>query len=151
LANVSSEQTLYVPFYKKWMFDGLASFDAKSAGDWLKGRMYFYDDRHVSLRETLCRITRLDDLNLDPFFIKLDIQGYEFEALKGSRETLERNEPILLIESPPEDEIRSFLGEMGFQMFAYKEGRFFPGQIGRQNTYFMTKAKASLVGGYIAA
>lgn len=145
LADVASERTLYVPFYKNWMFDGLASFEAQHAGSWLKGRVFFYKDEHVKLRETKCRIRRLDEFNLKPFFMKLDIQGYEYFALKGAEKTIRENEPILLIESPPEQEIQTYLAGFGYKMYAFREGKFYPGEIGSHNTFFMTSAKASLV------
>jgi FkbM family methyltransferase len=149
LADVASDRTLYVPFYKNWMFDGLASFDASHAGSWLKGRVYFYKDEHVKLRETKCRIRRLDEFNLKPFFMKLDIQGYEFLALKGGEQTIKSNEPILLIESPPEDDIVNYLKGFGYVMYAFRDGKFFPGQAGSHNTFFMTPAKAVLVKAHI--
>jgi len=145
LGDISTEQPLYVPFYKKWMYDGLASFDPNKAGDWLKGRVYFYKETHLSLRKTTCRIKKLDELGLSPFFIKLDIQGYEYQALKGGEQTLRRCEPILLIESPPEEEIVSYLAEFGYEMFGFKGGKFFPGMVGSHNTFFMTPQKSRLV------
>jgi FkbM family methyltransferase len=149
LADVASEQTLYVPFYKNWMFDGLASFDAAHAGSWLKGRVYFYKDAHVKLRETKCRIRRLDEFGLKPYFMKLDIQGYEFQALKGGEQTIKSCEPILLIESPPEDEIVNYLRGFGYVMYAFRDGKFFADQAGSHNTFFMTPAKAALVRNHI--
>jgi len=144
LGDVAATQALYVPFYKKWMFDGLASFDAGEAGDWLKGRMLFYRDRHLTLRETPCRLRRLDDLGLTPFFVKLDIQGYEFRALKGGERTLRACRPVLLIESP-EPEIVEYLGGLGYRAYAFEDGRFVPGRLGSLNTFFMTPDRADLV------
>jgi FkbM family methyltransferase len=40
----------------------------------------------------------LDDYNLDPDFIKMDIEGGEFEAIFGLVETMERSKPVMLIE-----------------------------------------------------
>jgi len=145
LGDVAAKQVLYVPFYKKWMFDGLASFDAAKARDWLKGRMFFYRDRHLTLRETPCGIRRLDELDLKPFFIKLDIQGYEFRALKGGEQTLKACLPVLLIESPPEPEIVEYLLGFGYRMYAFMDGRFFPERMGSLNTFFMTPDKSDLV------
>lgn len=149
LANVAADQTLYVPFYKNWMFDGLASFDSAHAGSWLKGRVYFYKDEHVKLRQVPCRIRRLDEFNLKPFFMKLDIQGYEYNALLGAEQTLKSNEPILLIESPPEPEIITYLEGMGYKMYAFREGKFILNGVGSHNTFFMTPAKAALVKAHI--
>jgi hypothetical protein len=86
----------------------------------------------------------LDELGLDPFFIKLDIQGYEFQALKGGERTIKTYEPILLVESPNETTI-NYLKGFGYQFYAFKEGKFIPGVKGEQNTFFMTENKSSVV------
>lgn len=151
LGDAVSEQPLFVPFYKNWMYDGLASFEAAHAGSWLKGRVYFYKDEHLTLRETKCRIRRLDEFGFKPFFMKLDIQGYEYNALKGGEKTLKENEPVLLIESPPEAEIVQYLKGFGYEMYAFREGRFVRGAAGSHNTFFMTPAKSVLVKNHIQA
>jgi FkbM family methyltransferase len=44
-------------------------------------------------------VRRLDDFQLGPVsFIKIDVEGHELEVLKGARQLLERNRPVLLIE-----------------------------------------------------
>lgn len=42
---------------------------------------------------------RLDSLGLAPDFIKLDVEGWELEVVKGARETLSRTRPPILMES----------------------------------------------------
>jgi len=100
LGDETTEGVLVVPVYKQWLFDGLGSFNEAEAADWLKGRMFFFDERFLTLRKSRCRIKKLDDLGLAPFFIKLDVQGYEYKALKGGEKTITTHEPVLLIESP---------------------------------------------------
>jgi len=36
IGNLKEELTLFVPFYRKWMFDGLSSFNYTDAAEWLK-------------------------------------------------------------------------------------------------------------------
>jgi len=148
LGDQAAEETLVVPVYKQWLFDGLGSFHEAEARDWLRGRMFFYDDRFLTLIKSRSRIERLDDLNLSPFFIKLDVQGYEYKALKGGERTIIRHEPVLLVESP-DDHLVAYLRQLGVQMYAFKRGRFFPGKRGAPNTFFMTPNRASLVRKYI--
>jgi hypothetical protein len=55
LGDEASESTLFVPFYKEWMFDGLASFNEDMARNWLKGRVFFYQERLLRLHKPRCR------------------------------------------------------------------------------------------------
>lgn len=147
LGDKTTECVLYIPYYKKWMFDGLASFDEENAKSWLKGRIFFYKERYLSVQESKSMSKRLDELKLDPFFIKLDIQGYEYQALKGGEQTLKTYEPILLVESPDKRTI-NYLKGFGYRSYAFKEGKFTPDR-GKLNTFFMTESKSSLVKRYI--
>ncbi|MCY7376368.1 MAG: FkbM family methyltransferase [Pyrinomonadaceae bacterium] len=144
LGDETGERILFVPFYKQWMFDGLASFDESEARDWLKNHLVFYKDQNLSLREIRCKTKRLDELSLEPFFIKLDIQGYEYQALKGGEQTIKTHQPILLIETPNE-KIINYLKGFDYQFYAFTGGKFVSGVMRGQNTFFMTKDKFSLV------
>ncbi len=135
---------LFVPYYKKWMYDGLASLKRAAAAEWLRERMYGYQERHLSIKDADCRIRRLDDLMLTPFFVKLDVQGYELEALMGGEKTLRRHEPILLVEAP-DHRTCSFLSSLGYRPYRFEGGQLRAGAAGVTNTFFMTPAKAALL------
>ncbi len=72
---------------------------------------------------------RLDSLDLGPVgFIKVDVEGHELAVMRGTRGLLERDRPILLVES----EIRhgdgpaalgSVMGEMGYDGCFIHQGR----------------------------
>lgn len=93
-------------------------------------------------------IESLDELQLAPFFMKLDIQGYEYKALKGAEKTLAAHEPVLLIESPNRT-IRNFLKSLRYEFYAFDRGKFICGVTGSLNTFFMTTGKSRLVENYI--
>jgi FkbM family methyltransferase len=52
----------------------------------------------VELQVKTIEITKLDSLELAPYFIKLDVEGSELEVLRGGRETISRYQPSILIE-----------------------------------------------------
>lgn len=146
LGNAVGELPLHVPFYKNWMFDGLASFNPEDACGWLnEDRVYFYKPERITVQEVTCSVKRLDDLGLVPFFIKLDVQGYEYEVLRGGERTLRAHEPVLLIESPPTPEIVAFLRGIGYEFFTFRDNQFLPGVVESNNTFFMTSRAASSV------
>ena len=76
---------------------------------------------------------RLDDLRIDlpaPLLLKLDVQGYELEVLKGASETLKRTEVILSEVSllpynkgaPLMHEVIAFLADQDFLPFDICDG-----------------------------
>lgn len=81
----------------------------------------------------------LDSLNLDPAFIKLDVQGFEYKALLGLEATLRRSYPVLLIETPNE-KVRDFLSSMTYKAYRYlpRERRIVPEVRSGINTVFVS-------------
>lgn len=79
-----------------------------------------WDSKTIRLLKT----KMLDSLceNVDAVdFIKMDIDGPEFEALKGSEKILRKFKPKLMVEIIREfDQINSFLGEIGYENVAVR-------------------------------
>lgn len=49
--------------------------------------------------EVIVEVCALDELNLPTIgFIKIDVEGFELDVLKGARKTIEKDKPNLLIE-----------------------------------------------------
>lgn len=58
----------------------------------------------------------LDTLNLSPSFIKIDVEGYEVQVLKGAAKTIKEHRPILAIEvAENEAAINAMMREMGYK------------------------------------
>ena len=127
--------TLYLPFFRNFMFDGLASFKKEEASDWLKGRIFGYNDKHMHIKEVNCEVKTLDEFNLSPTFIKIDVQGFEYEVLEGARKTIEKHRPVLLIETPSE-KVTNLLESLGYKPYYYENTKLTPGR-GALNTYYL--------------
>ena len=41
----------------------------------------------------------LKDVNCHPSFIKIDVEGYELNALRGLNETIKKNQPVVMVEA----------------------------------------------------
>ena len=79
-----------------------------------------FKDNTEEKRSEIIEIKTLDSFNLEPDFIKIDIQGYEISVLKGASKTLEKFKPTLLIEtiSAGKDislDIGKFLAQFGYK------------------------------------
>lgn len=147
LGHSRGEFRLYIPAYRGWEFDGLASFDLESARDWLPGRIVGFDPAKLEVREFTCQVARLDDFELSPFFIKIDVQGAEHDVIVGGRETLARCRPVLLIETGPDWPIPDSLKALGYMACAYEVGTLQIGRCGARNTLFVTEERLSQLRG----
>lgn len=141
LGDAESSFDLFIPFYNNYMFDGLASFRKENASDWLKGRLYGYDDHKLEVKKMQCAVRRLDDFSLRPCFIKIDVQGFEYEVLAGARRTLNECRPVLLLESPGNKE-GQLLQQCNYEPFVFKNRKLLPG-MNNYNVFFVPKEQAS--------
>ena len=137
LGSVRAEVVLHIPVYNGYVFDGLASLDEDEA-HWLNGdRMFGFDPAKLSLRRETVQVRRLDEFDLAPDVIKIDVQGTEADVIDGARRTLERSRPVLLLEAPSA-QLVDRLDAMGFRSFALRDGTLVPDAQGDPNTFFMT-------------
>jgi FkbM family methyltransferase len=139
LGNEPLELTLFIPFYRQWMFDGLASFHYDQAADWLRTRIWHYQEKNLNIKKVVCKVRCLDELQLNPYFIKIDVQGFELNVLQGGVETLKKARPIILIESIGQD-IMDFLQPMGYQFYKFETGKLILGE-GKLNTFCITSER----------
>ena len=100
LSNETGEAELFVPFYNGSALSGLASFDYESATGWLsRERIARFDRNKLTVASKRVSVARLDDLGLDPEFIKIDVQGLEYRVLAGGLETIRKYRPVIMAET----------------------------------------------------
>lgn len=65
-------------------------------------------------------VVPMDELALEPRFVKIDVEGAEYDVLRGMRSTLERYHPILFIERGSGlDAARTLLAEQGYALYGF--------------------------------
>ncbi|MBX9768592.1 MAG: FkbM family methyltransferase, partial [Bdellovibrionales bacterium] len=95
---------------------------------------------HIS--EEKMEVVPLDELQLRPNFIKIDVQGLELQVLKGAMQTIKRYRPLIMVENgttlgPVFDELAS-IDYRGFR-FAPERGGLVPlekGNLDSLNVFF---------------
>lgn len=68
------------------------------------------------------QLTTIDSLNLSKLdFIKLDVQGFELNTLKGGESTIKANKPLMFIENYPDSEqdqkVINLVKEWGYEVY----------------------------------
>lgn len=132
---------LYSPVYNGYEFSGLASLSREEASSWLnESLLYFYSRERLTLKEYTCTIKKLDDFNFKPSFIKIDVQGYELNVLKGGKNTISEFKPVILIENSSQDEpILNYLSKFGYRQYAFEENKLILDKKGKNNSFYITE------------
>jgi FkbM family methyltransferase len=143
LADRNETCTLFTPIYRGYGYDGLASFDRDEAAGWLNAQtLAGFDPAALTLDEAPCTLARLDDFDLAPAFIKLDVQGYERAALLGGEATLRRHEPVVMIENNAGADV--LLTSWGWRRAAVLQGAgLCEGAQGALNTLYLSPERAN--------
>ncbi|MGY6627201.1 MAG: FkbM family methyltransferase [Oceanicaulis sp.] len=141
LGDNDETHTLHIPVYRGFVYDGLASFDAAECASWLNaGTVAGFDPEQLKIISFEARAFPLDDLDLNPGFIKLDVQGFERSVLAGARKTLERCAPLVMLENNAEAD--AFLtGELGWTRAAWTGTGLDLGLPGELNTLYIAPAR----------
>lgn len=110
------ERALFIPSYRGFVYDGIATFSRSSVTAYCGPQtLYVYDPARLTISETVCVIDTLDSFALAPGFIKIDVEGFEYNVLLGARATLERHEPVLMLERSYGDaRVQPLLRELGY-------------------------------------
>jgi FkbM family methyltransferase len=108
--------TLYVPVYNGSALTAIAALDRSKVLENTSLRALLgpaMRSPRFDIAEVEVKVERIDDLHVHPAFVKLVVQGAEYPALLGMRDTIERARPVVMIQRPT-DQVRSFLAERGY-------------------------------------
>jgi FkbM family methyltransferase len=117
----TSKKKLYVPSFLGIPIYIAGSFDKKFLHSHLENIPDYNLKGKITYKVQEIGIIKLDDLNLNPDIIKIDTEGYEYEALLGLKNTLVRSRPYILIEfefSLLASELK-FLKKFNYEFYIY--------------------------------
>lgn len=139
LGDKCQRRTLYTPHYKGFPYDGLATFDAEISRRYLcEDTVYGFDPEAVTVQSQVCALLPLDAFGLRPTFIKIDVEGCEYDVLAGARRTLKAAKPVLMVERFYGDaRVDLLLRDAGYIEVVHREGGFWPGRGQGENAFWM--------------
>lgn len=135
------------------------SIDYSRQGNY--GGVSVQEDREGA-RGRRVRVTPIDSLQLAACHIlKIDVEGFEPQVLRGARETIARCRPILYVENDRaehQQEIISLIDEMGYHQYWHAPALFDPknpngvtenvfGNVASVNLFCLPKERETKVGG----
>ncbi len=147
LADRSGRARFFVPRYRSYAFDGLASLDRECARSWLNAdTLLAFDPAKLALDSFDVPVATLDSYGLSPDVVKIDVQGAEFAVIRGAVATLARSRPVLLIEGV-EPALLAFLEAQGYRAAVYEQGRLRFDALGARNTLFVPEERLPALAG----
>lgn len=146
-SDVAGPVTLHIPVFGGLALTGEATMHASSARDayWVSEQGVADDGDRLEVRDEHVQSIRLDDLGLAPAFVKIDVEGFELQVLRGLSATLEQHHPIVLVERPEGPGVHDFLAALGYRPYVYvrREDRLEPDHAGdSQNVFYLPQAEA---------
>ena len=97
------ELVLHTPVFRGIALTAYAAMDRSEAEQRLRRDMPSSRDR-LKFIETVVPVVPIDDLTLTPDFVKIDVEGFEIEVLRGMMATIECCKPVFMIEFDPGQE-----------------------------------------------
>lgn len=116
LSDKEKETSIYSPIVKGHL---LLQYSSLSKDHMLENLMkdFRFGTDYVSFSESRIRLSRLDKLDINPFFLKIDVEGHELEVISGSKATIALHKPIILVEIQSSQQYRrivSLLTELNY-------------------------------------
>ena len=147
LSERATRLNLHVPSYRGFVYDGLGSIDFDAAKSWINSEtVYFFNPGHLIVNSYECAVETLDMQHLEnPVFIKIDVEGTEYQVMKGGIATLEKFEPILLIEGFHEKpDIAELASLLGYEPYTF-DGRSLVAGASETSTFLITAARMKAI------
>jgi FkbM family methyltransferase len=116
LGSAFSTNQIYTPIVRGHELTQYSSFYKEKVTDQLVHDLGI-SESEVSYNQRDTNVVTLDSLNMTPFFIKIDVEGFEREVILGSLKTIKLHRPVILIEIQSIqrfNEMQSVLATIGY-------------------------------------
>lgn len=116
----TGEFSLFVPVYRGVPLTGEASLDREEASRNWTAEQLGIAAAELGVEEVTVRVRPVDDHELSPHAVKIDVEGAELAVLEGMAATLARSRPVLLVETPDPTRALDLLEPLGYEACVYR-------------------------------
>ncbi|MCC0176657.1 FkbM family methyltransferase [Waterburya agarophytonicola K14] len=153
--GIGEKQTsldFYYPVYNGKVMTALGSCDRQSAESWLNQKtVYFFNESKLEIAKINIEVKTLDSFELEPEFIKIDVEGFEYQVLLGAENTINTHRPILLIEGIAQgDRVHQLLKAWRYDIYKFEDNRFYLNSFDCANNFVIPQEKTELIQPYLA-
>lgn len=124
LSNKNEKKYFYTPYFKKYALTQISGISKTGVKERLKKSLYVKNLlKKITIKKETLNTFKLDKFNYNPLFVKIDIEGHEFECIKGSMKTIKRSKPILMVEYDKKicDKIFMLLKKYDYKKFIFNK------------------------------
>lgn len=99
LSKKKNLMKLYIPFFNNTSLSPFAGLNKKEVISRLNQSIFVKNLLNKIIFKSFdIKLKKLDDYKFKPSFVKIDVEGHEYECIQGSIKTIKKNKPILLVE-----------------------------------------------------
>ena len=111
-----------MPYFKKYSLSPFAGVNKDFVISRIKKSLFVKNiEKKLIIKSNKIKLDKLDKYKLNPAFIKIDIEGHEYECILGAINTIKTNKPILLVEYNSElnNKILRILKNFNYKAYYY--------------------------------
>ncbi len=118
-------KNFYYPYYKNFCLHYFCSFDKEYIKNSLK---MTFNNKKFRIFNKPMKIKKFDNINLKcvPKLVKIDVEGFDYEVLKGMKKSIDKHKPIILVEFNKSNffKIKKLLKKYNVWVYFYKSNEF---------------------------
>jgi FkbM family methyltransferase len=119
-SNSDESLLIYTPVYENISLTQCSSISPEESRSILKERSFLKNlDEKLSFVSSQAEGIILDSLALNPFLIKIDVEGGEKQVLEGLKLTIAKTHPVLMIENNNFEELIKILEPQGYGPYIF--------------------------------
>ena len=118
-------KNFYYPYYKDSCLHYFCSFDKEYIKNSLK---ITFKNKNFKIINKPMKLKKFDKINLKckPKFVKIDVEGFDYEVLRGMKKSIDKYKPVILVEFNKSNffKIKRFLKMYNVWVYFYKSNKF---------------------------